>query len=101
MLCAGCNHFGSAFELSDMDPGQDQWKIAQYYERGATLLLQKAEDLKGQMSVYEGLFGSDSEWVTGTRLLARSYEEAAREQERMAEKHRALVSRGLADPPLH
>ncbi|HJU05134.1 MAG TPA: hypothetical protein VJ692_08260 [Nitrospiraceae bacterium] len=93
MWCAGCGHPGSPLELSDVDPFQDQWKIAQYHQREAIVLLQKAEDLKAQVLVYEGLFGADSPWVTGAQLLVQSYEEAAREQERLADKHLALAGR--------
>jgi hypothetical protein len=40
--------------------------------------------------VYEGLFGRESEWVTGTRLLKQFYEEVAREQDRLADLHLEL-----------
>ena len=78
-----------------MDPSQDQWKIAEFYSREATSLRQKAEELFARTLVYERLFGSNSDWVAGTRLLAQSYEEAAREHERLADKHFGLASTKL------
>ena len=50
-----------------------------------------AQDLSHRVHVYERLFGSSSDWVGGTKLLTQSYEEAATEQERLAERHRAMI----------
>lgn len=78
-------------DMSTLDPAQDHWRIATAYTHEATTMRQKAEELFKQAAHYERLFGSDSEWVTGTRLLAQFYEEAARERERLAEVHVGLA----------
>jgi len=40
--------------------------------------------------LYEGLFGQQSDWVTGTKLLVKFYQEMALEQDRLAELHLKL-----------
>jgi hypothetical protein len=74
----------SEFELSSSDSPQDHRKIATYYRHEAARLRQASEDLSVRVKVYEQLFGPTSDWVTGTRLLAQSYEEAAQAYERKA-----------------
>lgn len=77
-----------------MDQSQDQRKIAAYYVLEAARLQQKAEELADRAAAYELLFGLDSDWVRGTRLLAQFYKETAKEQERMANQHLNLPQRG-------
>jgi hypothetical protein len=72
------------------DPGQDHWAIAAYYSRQAAESRQQAEALTGSLVAYERLFGPESEWVTGTRRLIQFYEDAAREQDRLADLHLEL-----------
>jgi hypothetical protein len=55
------------------------------------MLRGKAELLRGRAELYGGLFGAESEWVTGTLLLAEFYEDAAKERERLARMHGDLV----------
>jgi hypothetical protein len=43
---------------------------------------QEAESLNHRIRIYEDLFGPESDWVRGTRLLERFYEELARKHER-------------------
>ncbi len=51
------------------------------------MLRGKAELLRGRAELYGRLFGAESEWVSGTLLLAEFYEDAAKERERLAGKH--------------
>ncbi len=55
--------------------------------------------MRARVAVYERLFGSDSEWVSGARTLADFYEQAAREQERLAGKHASLAGGHVPFPP--
>ena len=87
----GCGNTVSDFELTTTDPSKDQRRIVELYSQEASRLRQMAQDLSHRVNVYERLFGSSSDWVGGTRLLAQSYEEAASEQERLAERHRVLI----------
>lgn len=105
-VSVGCGAPGPPLELTTLDPSQDQWAIASYYSQEATRLRQKAEELTMQAAVYEQVFGPESEWATGTRLLARFYEDAARERERQADLHLGVARRrqlarpdGLAPSP--
>ncbi len=99
-VCAalGCNGPGSPLDLMTMDPVQDQGKIAAYYVLEAARLRQKAQELTDRAGAYELLFGRESDWVRGARLLAQFYEETARERERMARQHMNLGPRGPSVP---
>jgi hypothetical protein len=97
-VTSGCRSPREELDLTAYDTTQDQWKIAGYYTQEAARLRQKSEELSARIAVYERLFGPTSDWVSGTRLLAQSYEEAAKEQERMAGKHLGLVSGRRASP---
>src|SRR5262245_64379743 len=88
LLISGCARGPTALlDPTSPDPGQDHWAIAAYYSRQATESRQQAEALTGSIVAYERLFGPESEWVTGTRFLVQFYEDAAREQDRLAELH--------------
>lgn len=91
-ITKGYTRPGAELDLTAYDQTQDQRKIAQYYSQEAARLQQKSEEMSARTVVYERLFGPDSDWVAGTRLLAQSYEEAAKEHERIAGKHLGLVS---------
>lgn len=78
-------------ELTSFHPAVDHRKIADYYSQEAARLRQVSEDLSVRIEVYERLFGDTSDWVTGTRLLAQSYQEAAKEYERKANIHLELI----------
>lgn len=87
----------SPLDLSSREPSQDHWKIAEYYSHEAAALRQKAQEMSARAQVYELLFGVDSEWVKGTRLLAQFYEGEAEEHERLADEHLELA--GGQQPP--
>lgn len=88
----GCSRAYTPLDLDSPDPGQDQRTIASYHSREAVSLRNKADELAQRVVVYEGLFGRDSEWVTGARLLVQFYTEAAEEQERLATFHLAIAT---------
>ena len=96
---SGCSR-GSTVVLdpASHDPGQDHWAIASYYSREAALSRQQAEALANRVVVYERLFGRESDWVSGTRLLMQYYEEAAHEQDRLADLHLELGRGGSSTP---
>jgi len=88
LLVSGCaGGSGTVQDLASHDPGQDHWAIASYYSREAAVSRQQAEEMTNRLAVYERLFGPDSDWVAGTRLLVQFYEEEAREQDRLADLH--------------
>lgn len=91
VLLNGCTGGGTELVLTTYDQTQDQRKIAEFYDREAARLRQMSEELSSRSGVYERLFGQDSDWVRGARLLAQSYEEEAEEHERKASKHLGLV----------
>ena len=94
----GCAHGTEPLDLTSPDPASDQRKIANYYSREADFFRLKAEELSQRIVVYEGLFGPDSEWVKGTRLLERFYKDSAEEQERRASSHLGLAGQERSAP---
>lgn len=95
LLC-GCATAGTELDLMTYDRSQDQNKIAEFYSQKAERLRYMARDMSHRAVVYERLFGPDSDWVAGTRLLAQSYEDVAKEQDRKAEQHQDLAREGRA-----
>jgi hypothetical protein len=92
LLILGCTRSPTAvLDPVSRDPGQDHWAIASYYTRQAAASRQQAEEMTNQAAVYERLFGRESDWVAGTRLLVQFYEETAREQDRLADLHLELA----------
>ena len=87
LTTVSCTKAGAPLSLSSQDPLHDQQHIATYYRREATLLRRKSVDVKMQAAAYERLFGRDSEWVSGARLLTQFYEEEANERDRLATQH--------------
>jgi len=78
-------------ELTTSNPVQDHRKIAAYYSREAAKLRQAAEEMSVRIDVYKRIFGPESDWVSGARLLAQSYEDAAKEREQKACEHLELI----------
>ncbi|HEU4686620.1 MAG TPA: hypothetical protein VFS39_19085 [Nitrospira sp.] len=94
LLVSACNRgLPSSLDTASLDPSQDHLKIASYYTREAALSRQKAEEQANRALVYERLFGPESDWVTGAKLLAQYYEDAARDQDRQASLHLELAGR--------
>ena len=93
-MLSGCGTRVTELDLRTNDPRQDQGKIAAFHAHEAARLRQMAHDQQHRAVVYERLFGQDSDWVKGARLLAQSYADAADEQERTAERHRGVARDG-------
>lgn len=96
MMVAGlsCARPPGPLDLTSQDPSQDQRKIASYHTQQAVALRLKAEELSQRVLVYERLFGGESEWVSGARLLVQFYEDEAKEQERLADWHLGIAGNG-------
>lgn len=76
------NHGGTAKR-------RDREDLAVYHKGRAADLRQKAESLLNRAWLYDELFGSESDWAVSTRNLAQYYENAARQQERLADTYSA------------
>ena len=83
-----CTQAREPLDLESQVPSGDQRQIARYYSREAASFRQKAAELRHRADAYERLFGPDSEWVVGARLLAQYYEEEAKQKEQRALQHR-------------
>ncbi|MDK2742925.1 MAG: hypothetical protein NDI90_08410 [Nitrospira sp. BO4] len=90
-LQTGCSSgVTGPLEMTTLNPGDDHQTIARHYLHEARLSRQQVEELSNQAAVYERLFGQESDWVSGTRLLVQFYQEVAQEQDRLAELHMRL-----------
>ncbi|WP_455370631.1 hypothetical protein [Petrachloros mirabilis] len=87
----GCTSVTAPLDLSSADPTFNQRKIAELHSREAAAFRLKAQDLSERIRVYALLFGPDSDWVSGTRLLEQYYLDSAEEQERLAGRHLDLT----------
>lgn len=92
-------HRGPIIPVVPLDPGshdasQDHLKMASYYIRQAVQSRQMAEEQASRVRVYERVFGPESDWVAGARLLTQFYEDSAREQDRQANLHLELAGQG-------
>jgi hypothetical protein len=65
--------------------------MASFYVREAMRSRELAEEQANRVALYERVFGPDSDWVSGARLLNQFYENSAREQERQAHRHLELA----------
>ena len=94
-LLSACSAQSTSYELSSYAPAADQLALAGYHREEAQRLKQKSEELLARAELYDRLFGAESEWAKGTRLLAQFYDDAGREETRLAEQHVNLAP-GLA-----
>ncbi len=75
----------------------DQRRIAEYYRHEAERFRHQADELEARVALYQRLFGPESDWVAGTRLLIEAYRQSADERERLAQEHgKALEAREAA-----
>lgn len=94
LLISGCFSPRTPIGLTSFDPGEEQIAIARYYQQEAERYRQRGEEALSQAVVYERLFGAESDWVKGARLLAESYFVTAEQHDELAEQHLKRVERG-------
>jgi hypothetical protein len=87
LLASGCTNRTVVLDPVSRDPVQDHGAIAIYYSHEAAVSRQQVEELSDRVVIYERLFGQESDWVTGTKLLVQFYQEMALEQDRLADLH--------------
>src|SRR5215203_743879 len=73
----GCQSPVVPLDLSATTPAYEQSKTSAYHAHEGTFFRLKAQELHRRSLVYGELFGPDSDWVQGARLLARFYEQSA------------------------
>lgn len=92
LLATGCVRPDTTADLTMREPNQNHWEIASFYTREAAVFREKAEEQLNRVEVYTRLFGPDSDWVTGARLLAEFYQQQAQDREKQAEIHLDLAN---------
>ena len=93
LLATGCARPVAVDDLTMRDSNQNHWEIASLYTRQAAVFREKAEEQLNRIEVYKKLFGPDSEWVSGARLLAEFYQQQAQDWEKQAEIQLNLAKR--------
>jgi hypothetical protein len=92
-ITVGCVRSSEPLDLSSSDPTHDQATIAASYRQQAETFRRNAHKLAGRLVSYQQIFGPQSDWALGTKLLMQFYEDAAIERERQAAQHDALGKR--------
>ena len=87
----GCSASPTVLEFEKIQSPEEQRAIAEYYRNEAAVFRQKASGMAGRVAAYRQLFGEDSEWVSGARLLSEYYEQEARERERLADQYQSSM----------
>ena len=87
----GCANVTAPLELTSLDPAVDQRKIADFYRQDAVFFRLKARELAERIRVYQNLFGAESEWVNGARILEQFYENAAKDQDHQTLMHLSIA----------
>ena len=101
-LCVTACHRGPIIPLAPLhtgipDPSTDHLKLASNYAREAMKSRQMAQEQANRAIVYERLFGPESDWVAGARLLIQFYEDSARELDQQANLHVELAGKRRLD----
>jgi hypothetical protein len=82
----GCGGHRTPTESSTEKLYGKEVDLAAYYRDEAMMLRRKAEDMAGQAEAYRLLFGENSDWVSGARLLTEFYQRAAAERDELADR---------------
>lgn len=77
-------------EMESYDPSYDQKTIASFYRNQAVTMREKSIAQTTAAMRYEGLFGPEADLVSGARMLASYYEQAAKEFDHLAEAHNSV-----------
>ena len=86
-IWTGCAAPDQEIDLASFNSAIDQRLIARYYQEEAFRYRQQADELDTRGEMYARMFGPDSDWVSGARLLAQSYRLTADDRERLAKDH--------------
>ena len=93
-----CSASPTVPDFYGVGPADEQSTIGEYYRQEATVFRQRANVMAERATAYGQLFGEESEWVNGARLLGEFYQQNARERERLAEQYQ-FPSDGRLNPP--
>jgi hypothetical protein len=94
LAAAGCAQPVKTIDTASFGPSQDQQTIVSSYRAEAIVLKEKAAAIAESTSRYEQLFGHQSDWVSGAKLLSQYYAVAAQDLERRAEAYEEAARTG-------
>jgi hypothetical protein len=94
LAAAGCAQPVKTVDTVSFGPSQDQQTIVGYYRAEAIVLKEKAAAIAESTVRYEQLFGPQSDWVSGAKLLSQYYAVAAQDLERRAEAYEDAARTG-------
>jgi hypothetical protein len=97
-----CSANPTVLDFYTIQTPEERRAASEYFQNQAVRFRQQANEMAERAETYRQLFGEDSEWVNGTRLLSEYYEREAQERERRAAQYR-LGSSPFDDPdrPAH
>ncbi len=83
----GCSASPKFSDFNAAETADERSTVAEFYRKEAIMFRQKADEMAERATAYRQLFGEESEWVSGARLLGEYYRQEARDRDRLATEY--------------
>ena len=94
----GCSASPKFLDFNAAETADERRAISEFYRKEAIMFRQKADEMAERATAYGPLFGKESDWVTGARLLGEYYQQEARDRQRLADQYDSFSGRPLSAP---
>ena len=81
----GCSASPKFLDFNAAETADERRAVSEFYRKEAVMFRQKADEMAERATAYGPLFGEDSDWVAGARLLGEYYQQEARDRQRLAD----------------
>lgn len=83
----GCSASPKQLDFNAPETTADRRALSEFYKKEAIMLRQKADEMAQRATAYRPLFGEESDWVAGARLLGEYYRQEAEDRQRLADEY--------------
>jgi hypothetical protein len=83
----GCSASPKLLDFNSAETTTDRRALSELYRKEATMFRQKADEMAERATAYGPLFGEESDWVAGARLLGEYYRQEADDRQRLADEY--------------
>jgi hypothetical protein len=94
----GCSASPKLLDFNAVETADERRAVSEFYRKEAIMFRQKADELAERVIAYRPLFGEESDWVTGARLLVEYYQQEARDRQRLADQYDSSSGGPLSAP---
>ncbi len=94
----GCSASPKLLDFNAAETADERRAISEFYRKEAIMFRQKADEMQERATAYRPLFGEESDWVTGARLLGEYYQQEARDRQRLSDQYDSFSGRPLSAP---